>query len=60
MCITASTITARRRSPDAVYVKEVTLDGKRLDTFRIPHEAITHGDHKLHFVLDKKPSVSKK
>ena len=53
-------ITARRRSPDAVYIKEVTLDGKRLDSLRIPHDAIARGDHKLHFVLDKKPSARKK
>ncbi|MDE7389003.1 MAG: GH92 family glycosyl hydrolase, partial [Muribaculaceae bacterium] len=48
-------ITADRPSPDAIYIKEVTLDGKPLESLRIPHSAIaSKGHHTLHFTLEER------
>ncbi len=54
------TVTAERPSSDAIYIKEVWLDGKKLDNMRIAHSDIaSKGNHKLHFVLEERriPSV---
>jgi predicted alpha-1,2-mannosidase len=49
------TITAERLSPSARHIKEVTLDGRKIDGFTIDHADITNGDHTLHFTLEVRP-----
>ena len=50
------TVTAERDAPGAIYISEVTLDGKPLDSLRIAHSAITSkGHHKLHYKLVSRP-----
>ncbi len=37
------TITTDRTSPSQLYIKQMTLGGKRLNTYRISHKALTEG-----------------
>jgi alpha-1,2-mannosidase, putative len=48
-------VTTEGWSKDAVYIKEATLDGKRLSSPVIRYDQIKHGAH-LHFKMTTKPA----
>ena len=37
------TITTDRKSPDQTYIKEMTIGGKKLSSFRISHKQLVEG-----------------
>jgi predicted alpha-1,2-mannosidase len=48
-------IEATRSSPNAIYIKAVTINGKRSDKLWVPHEEIAHGGH-IVFELSTTPN----